>query len=721
MVERRILQPGKNCWRLAHADRVGFMVDGAAFFCAVAEAFERARKRIVILGWDIDCRIRLRDTAEHETLGSLLTACAARNPDLHVWVLGWDFSPIYLLERDPLLRLRFALGTPDRVHFALDDRVPAGGSQHEKLVIVDDALAFCGGLDLCDVRWDTPEHGADDRRRVDVHGHGYRPHHDVQIAVDGDAAAAVGELARERWQRATGEAMPELGPVAPSWPACLPIDVRDVDVGIARTRPALPDRAEVREVERLWIDSVAAVRRSLFVENPYFTARKVADAIAGMLRARADTEAVVVTPQESSGWMEDVTVGVLRDATIADTQRAAPPDRFHVLTPWLPPALPAAPPVSLNLHSKVCIVDDRFLRIGSSNLTNRSMGLDGECDLAIEAIDRPDVARAIVQLRHRLLGEHLGVAPDRVAAEVEDKGALAPAIASLAHGPRTLRPYQPMPSPLASELLPDAELVDPAAPIEARQIGRWLTRSGPDAGKSRSWRYAGLAWWAAFIVAIVIGRVTGWLDPSLLVRMIEAVRGAPVLSGLGVLVAFVAGGLMFVPVTIMIATCGALFGPWLGLAYGLAGAFGAAASYHVLGRRLGHPLIDSLAGPRLRRRLRDVARRGFLAVAVLRLLPIAPHVVVGLAAGAARVSFRDYMLGTMLVMTPGAVALVMIGHQAAGGAATGGASTLVSTIGIAAGMAVLVGLGIVLARRWMASPPAGAVPITEPTEQPRAG
>jgi phospholipase D1/2 len=269
-----------------------------------------------------------------------------------------------------------------------------------------------------------------------------------------------------------------------------------------------------------------------------------------------------------------------------------------------------------------------------------------------------------------------------------------------------------MPSPLASELLPDADLIDPDRPLQGRQIGRWLAQPGPGGSKPRRWRYAGMAWWGAFLLAILVGRLTGWIEPSDFVRLVEAVRDAPVLSAIGVLFAFVVGGLMFVPVTIMIASCGALFGPWLGLAYALAGAFGGAAVYHLIGRRAGRVLIDTLAGPRLRARLRDVAKRGLLAVAVLRLLPIAPHVVVGLAAGAARVSFRDYMLGTMIVMTPGAVALVMLGHEA-----TGGAATLWSSLSIAAGMVTLVVIGIVLARRWMALKPE----IGTPSESGHAG
>ncbi len=71
-------------------------------------------------------------------------------------------------------------------------------------MVVDDRVGFSGGFDLSKWRWDTPEHAIDDARRKDPDGKPYPPFHDVQMVVDGDAAKALGQLARERWQRATG-------------------------------------------------------------------------------------------------------------------------------------------------------------------------------------------------------------------------------------------------------------------------------------------------------------------------------------------------------------------------------------------------------------------------------------------------------------------------------------------------------------------------------------
>lgn len=690
-----LLQPGINCWKVARASRAAFVVDGAAYFEAVAEALERAQHTILIVGWDIDARVRLRRDRPGETLGAVLAACVRARPGLSAWVLGWDFSPIYLFERDALGRLRFAVDMPANVHHRLDDHHPAGGSQHEKLLVIDDCVAFCGGLDLCDVRWDTPEHTAGDPRRVDLAGKWYRPHHDVVMAVEGDAAAALGELVRERWRDATDKVPPAVDGCSDCWPPVLRVDVHDVDVGIARTRPAIDGRPEIREVERLWLDALAAADADIYIENPYLTSRSVTDALRHRLGSPDAPQTVVVIPQEGSGWMEDVTVGVLREQSIAATRAADVHGRLRIVSPLLPALAPGLPPVSLNLHGKVCIVDDRFVRIGSANLTNRSMGLDGECDLAIDAGDRPDVRAAIRGLRSRLLGEHLGRAPELVEQACATRGLVA-TVDRMGGDDRTLAPYRPERSPLAEQMLPPATFVDPDRPLDARQIGAWLLTGRGEGGRARRWQLAAIAWWVVFAVAVVVARATDLLDAGMLDAVLGLGQGHPLLASLIVIATFVIGGLALVPVTVMIAGCGAVFGPWLGTAFGLLGAFAGAAAYHWLGTRVGRPLLDRIAGHRVRHVLHSVASRGFLAVAIVRVLPLAPHVVVGLAAGAARISFTSYMLATALVMTPGAIALVLVGHQLGAGGIDGW-ELGVATLALVLACVVVASL----ARRWI--------------------
>jgi len=204
----RILDAGRNCWRVARAGRVAFLVDGEAYFAAFRAAAARARHSIFVVGWDVDSRTALVGDAAADglpaTLGDYLDALARRRRTLRIHVLDWDFAMLYALERELLPIYTLGWQTHRRLRFRLDDHHPLGASHHQKIVVVDDALAFVGGIDLTIRRWDTPEHRPDEPRRVDPSGDPYPPFHDVQVMVDGDAAAALGELARERWRRATG-------------------------------------------------------------------------------------------------------------------------------------------------------------------------------------------------------------------------------------------------------------------------------------------------------------------------------------------------------------------------------------------------------------------------------------------------------------------------------------------------------------------------------------
>ena len=124
-----------------------------------------------------------------------------------------------------------------QIRFCLDDDLPFGASQHQKIVVVDDALAFSGGLDLTTRRWDTRAHRLDDPRRVDLAGVPYAPFHDVQAMVDGKAAAALAELARVRWTHGACERAPPVRPTGDPWPKSV---TPDSDRYRPRHRPHQP-------------------------------------------------------------------------------------------------------------------------------------------------------------------------------------------------------------------------------------------------------------------------------------------------------------------------------------------------------------------------------------------------------------------------------------------------------------------------------------------------
>lgn len=327
-----LLQPGRNCWRREHADRFKLLIDAADYFRVLRMALLNAQRSVYILGWDIDSRTVLApgvtDDGLPAQLGDLLHALAERQPDLQLHVLNWDYAMLYALEREWMMARKPGRPRNKRLHFRTDARHPVGASHHQKIVVIDDKLAFVGGLDLTRCRWDTPEHLPDHPLRRDPDGRPYAPFHDVQAMVDGDAARALGELARRRWSLAgyaerRVPAQDALAlPAEDPWPQGVEPDLCDLQVGISRTEPAYEGRPGVFEVRELYLDAIAGAQECLFFENQYFTSNVLSEAIGARLREPQGPEVAVISPQTQSGWLEQATMGALRAAsTIASRAR----------------------------------------------------------------------------------------------------------------------------------------------------------------------------------------------------------------------------------------------------------------------------------------------------------------------------------------------------------------------------------------------------------------
>jgi phosphatidylserine/phosphatidylglycerophosphate/cardiolipin synthase-like enzyme len=83
-------------------------------------------------------------------------------------------------------------------------------------------------------------------------------------------------------------------------------------VALARTRPAYEGQKEVREIERLYLDAIAAARRSVYIENQYLSSIRVVGALCERLGEAKGPEVVLVLPRRCPGWLEQQTVGLLR-------------------------------------------------------------------------------------------------------------------------------------------------------------------------------------------------------------------------------------------------------------------------------------------------------------------------------------------------------------------------------------------------------------------------
>src|SRR5262245_12381902 len=371
-----------------------------------------------------------------EELAPFLSGLIERSRDLVVHILVWDCSILYALERQHFPAVFLQWQTPHRLRFCLDDDLPVGASHHQKIVVVDDAVAFSGGLDLTTRRWDTREHELDDPRRVDLAGAPYPPFHDVQAVVDGAAAAALGELARARWERGAGErAPPPARAIADRWPQSVTPDLTAIDVGIARTYTTTEQTPQdVREVETLFVDTINAARDAIYIETQYLTAPGIVSALVDRMQAVAGLEAVLVVPKGTHSWLERKTMqaGLLRSIEQLSTARLR--DRVGL---FYPEVTRGDRSLDTLVHSKVMIVDDALLRIGSANLSNRSIALDSECDLAFAA-QTPAHRSAILEVRNRLLGHHCGADAAEVARSLSQTSSLLRTARSLGQGSHRL-------------------------------------------------------------------------------------------------------------------------------------------------------------------------------------------------------------------------------------------------------------------------------------------
>lgn len=477
-----LLRPGRNCWRLDHSPRFRCIQDGAEYFALVRRALLEARHTVFVLGWDIAPGLDLLPhrpaTEPPSQLNRLLAWIATRRPELQVFVLIWEYGSVYALERDPFARIRFRIGMPRNVRFDFDGDHPVGASHHQKVVVIDDALAFAGGIDLTGHRWDTPQHRVVNPHRTSKFGKGYTPYHEVQSMVNGPAAAALGELARERWRRHGRTDLPTVRPAeADHWLADVDADLVDVDVAISRTYVPMNGDPAIRECEALFLDSIAAARASMYIESQYFTCERIGHALEARLKEPDGPEVIVVTPEEVSGWLEQKTVGVFRNKVCGALRAADVHGRLRIVHP----VASRAQDVSTFIHSKVMVVDDTFVRIGSANCSNRSMGVDSECDLAIDLSDTAsNGARAgVLHIRNKLLAEHLGKKVDEVAARLDGGQSVRSLIDACGGGERCLEPLEIATEdpPVSEALKPIADPVEPVEPHHiARGIRRWWTR-----------------------------------------------------------------------------------------------------------------------------------------------------------------------------------------------------------------------------------------------------
>jgi phosphatidylserine/phosphatidylglycerophosphate/cardiolipin synthase-like enzyme len=480
------VEPG--VWRYAKATRVRVIIDAEAYFDLMQQAMLKARQRVLVIGWDFDTRIHLTHGRRWwqkawkrqfpSRLGSFIPWIVRHRKGLEVRILKWGIGSLEIATRGSMMLDMLRWLPHKRIDLKFDSVHPIGCSHHQKIAVIDDQLAVCGGIDMTDRRWDTREHLEVDERRKRPGGSSYGPWHDMTMMLEGPAAGALDELARDRWRRAGNDplAPPQASQVS-AWPDKLEAHFENVEVGIARTRAEYKDDQGIREIEELFVRQIRRAKRFIYAESQYFASRAIAEAMCARLGEADPPEIVIINPKTADGWVESTIMDPARDRLVQGIRKTDQLGRFHIFMPY-------SGETPIYVHAKLLIVDDEILRIGSANFNNRSMGLDSECDAFIDCA-RPansGCGEAIRTLRYSLLAEHCGLDKDEVGGLINKAGSMAAMIASL--GDKRRRHLRAFESRELSELeaeMVDRELLDPEETAEMftlRTPRRGLLRSG---------------------------------------------------------------------------------------------------------------------------------------------------------------------------------------------------------------------------------------------------
>jgi phosphatidylserine/phosphatidylglycerophosphate/cardiolipin synthase-like enzyme len=466
-----LLQDGRTSWRTAKAGRASLLIDMEAYFDAAKEAMSRARHCVHLLNWAFEAQTLFHPQPDcmgpdSDRFGNFLIALA-ENPEIDVRLLCWNSAmPVAATQHFfPFEDRRVFAGT--KVKFVLDGKLPVGACHHQKMIVIDDAIGFCGGGDIGPDRWDTPRHLDNDSRRERTRrdNKDFDSRHEVMGLVDGEAAEALGAVFRDRWTRCTGETLKPCPPVPkPRWPGEIKPQFSDIDVGISRTVGAWRRYPEVREVEALHVEAIAAAKACIYMENQYFTAPLIAAELARRLAEPKGPEVVLISTEHAPSYFDRATMDKTRLNFIRTLKAADTHGRMRAYSPVTTLGR------TIIVHAKLTIVDDVLLRIGSANINNRSMGFDTECDMSFEAsgADAAASRAEITRLRNALLSHWLGCADSDIEAALAKAGGVGDALEAMRNGGYTrLRPIEPQPVHGLHAFIATNHLGDPVGPEDS--------------------------------------------------------------------------------------------------------------------------------------------------------------------------------------------------------------------------------------------------------------
>jgi phospholipase D1/2 len=247
----------------------------------------------------------------------------------------------------------------------------------------------------------------------------------------------------------------------------LKIDAAEAGLSRTMARTLLPEHPSVREIEALYRSAIASADSHIYMENQYFGSRSVFDALVQRLKAagRPKIKLIMVYPRELVSITESMSMGASQNGMFAALKDLAAREGHDFGLYYSRSKVPGEEEKPRYIHSKLLLVDDRFLTVGSANTNNRSMGLDSELNISWEAPSDGDPAleRSLRRVRLSLLAEHAGLSPRVALRRLGDVETLVETLDVLANDPDGALRRRPVP---ASADERDWPALDPTGPVE---------------------------------------------------------------------------------------------------------------------------------------------------------------------------------------------------------------------------------------------------------------
>ena len=488
-----ILKPGSNCMGIYETIQTGVLVDACDYYRAFYQTAIQARRYILLAGWQFDSEVRLLRGEEEKHapvdvrfLNFLEHLCES-TPELQIYILAWDFSAVFSLEREWFQEVIFNWTTHEHIHFRFDSIHPVGATHHQKFVIVDGRIAFVGGMDICSSRWDDRYHLNDNPERIDIDGTTYGSYHDIQTYHTGPVVKVLLDLFVQRWADSGADAL-----ILPTADTVIKFDASQGlamptrEVAVSRTQAYTPQTQgkEIHEIRHLFIDAIMSAEKLIYLENQYFSSQAIYWTLVARMTVpdRPLLQIILMLPDRLP-FTEELFLGLPQMKMLRSLQQIAE-KTGHVLSVYSSAMVDDGKRKMTFIHSKLLLVDDRFLTVGSANATNRSMGLDTELNVSWEAVDpeaQSELGASIRRVRTSLLAEHSGLYGSGEEQRFERVEDLTGHLECLAddHEARLCR-YEADPSLEQSDwpgaLEPVCHVVDPEKPVDDEYIFETLTK-----------------------------------------------------------------------------------------------------------------------------------------------------------------------------------------------------------------------------------------------------